>query len=308
MGAAPAWAAPHTNNGEPAGYPRRHTYYCESIDEVMNVAKGMHNLDTYFGVAARHSAEGTKESVASSQCVWADVDAKRLKGGKYAAYKGLTHDWADLYKPTFIVDSGHGYHGYWIFDRPQTDLGRIERINKGIAGRTNGDHTFNINRLMRLPGSTNWKVYDKYQPCRIVQYTGQYYEIDSFEELEEEARENHLEPLGCAASIHDIAPISIQELPQAPGSYWTNLIVLGISGDTECKYLTPEGEPDRSALDFAAIIRLISLAATDEQIMGIFINREHGISEKTLSKREPHRIQQYLSYTIGKARALVESR
>jgi putative DNA primase/helicase len=65
--------------------------------------------------------------------------------------------------PTIIVNSGHGLHGYWLFQAPiETGLGR-EITNRIITARMKlaailaGDAVQDLPRLMRLPGSHNTK-------------------------------------------------------------------------------------------------------------------------------------------------------
>ena len=57
--------------------------------------------------------------------------------------------------PTYIVDSGGGFQPVWLFDAPVTDLELVEGINRRLAILTGGDHCFNIDRLLRVPGSLN---------------------------------------------------------------------------------------------------------------------------------------------------------
>jgi hypothetical protein len=57
--------------------------------------------------------------------------------------------------PSFIVDSGGGLQPVWLFDKPVENLELVEGINLRLAELLSGDHCFNIDRLLRVPGSLN---------------------------------------------------------------------------------------------------------------------------------------------------------
>jgi len=57
--------------------------------------------------------------------------------------------------PSYIVDSGGGFQPVWLFDKPVENLDLVEGINLRLAELLSGDHCFNIDRLLRVPGSLN---------------------------------------------------------------------------------------------------------------------------------------------------------
>lgn len=66
--------------------------------------------------------------------------------------------------PTFIVNSGHGLHAYYLFDSYQTsDIAWIANIQKTFQYATNAmteyqvDMTHDVSRVLRVPGSYNCK-------------------------------------------------------------------------------------------------------------------------------------------------------
>jgi len=59
-------------------------------------------------------------------------------------------------RPTAIIFSGGGYQAFWLLEEPLTDLGKAALINKGIATKLGADDCFNVDRIMRLPGTINW--------------------------------------------------------------------------------------------------------------------------------------------------------
>ena len=64
-------------------------------------------------------------------------------------------------KPTFVVDSGAGYHAYWKLEDPMlvdgepSKIEEAERYNQQLEDEFGGDHCWNIDRILRLPGTIN---------------------------------------------------------------------------------------------------------------------------------------------------------
>lgn len=63
-------------------------------------------------------------------------------------------------KPSVIVFSGGGYQAYWLLKEPieieSVDvIEQVEAINRRFEKDLDGDHCFNIDRIMRLPGTVN---------------------------------------------------------------------------------------------------------------------------------------------------------
>jgi putative DNA primase/helicase len=58
--------------------------------------------------------------------------------------------------PSMILDSGNGVQAFWRLTEPTDCLDRVEAINIGVRHAFNGDACHNIDRLMRVPGFTNW--------------------------------------------------------------------------------------------------------------------------------------------------------
>ena len=61
------------------------------------------------------------------------------------------------YPPTWINHSGHGIHAYWRLHRFDGSLDRIEGANRWLAQQHGGDHCWDVSRVLRIPGTTNYK-------------------------------------------------------------------------------------------------------------------------------------------------------
>lgn len=101
------------------------------------------NVDVYFGPAMRKTAGNDKEDILGSQVFWVDYDNANKP------------QWT--IPPTYAVFSGHGWHCYWMLDKPCLDAEVIEKANKLLADDLNGDDCWNVNRILRVPGTTNLK-------------------------------------------------------------------------------------------------------------------------------------------------------
>ncbi len=138
--------------------------------------------NVYFGVGARiNKKSGKKQDVGYLSTLWLDIDEKDGTS-KEEAIKAL-EEW--IFKPSYIIDSGHGIHAYWVLREPAepSDFGRIEAINKALAKQFNGDmRVVEIAHIMRVPGSLNVKQ-EPFLPVKILQESDNRYELDDFEEV-----------------------------------------------------------------------------------------------------------------------------
>lgn len=112
--------------------------------------------DIYFGVATRFEQGGTKKDCFRSRCVWVDLDSTTLP------------DLTDV-PPDVIVNSGRGYHIYWILKEPkylrEKRYVEIEAVNRALSKKFGADiTTVDISRILRVPGFKN----HKYDPPREV--------------------------------------------------------------------------------------------------------------------------------------------
>lgn len=130
--------------------------------------------DIYFGVhPSKISKEPTQrttiEDIQVVNSLYADIDAKDFGGRKAAAehIKQLNP------KPSIIVDSGGGYHCYWLFEKPFVlDSLLKEEIAKSLQERwvafVGGDKAVHdLARILRLPGTLNYK-YNPPRQIRVV--------------------------------------------------------------------------------------------------------------------------------------------
>jgi len=125
--------------------------------------------------------------IAATNCLFAEYDAKHFGGSKEAAQ--LHIDSLDL-APSVIIDSGGGYHCYWLFIEPfmlKTDeqRARADHAQKGwvkLVGSDDGAK--DLVRVLRVPGTQNFKP--EYGPdFPVVHFVhANFDQLYTFDELE----------------------------------------------------------------------------------------------------------------------------
>jgi len=109
------------------------------------------------------------EHVTVLNCLFSEFDAKDFGHDKQAT---MTHIEALPVEPSAIVDSGGGYHAYWLLatsHRLHTDQerARMRRVQAAWVAFTGGDKgAKDLARVLRLPGTYNLK----YTPSRYVRF------------------------------------------------------------------------------------------------------------------------------------------
>jgi len=133
-------------------------------------ANGTHHI--YFGVNPRPLSKEKKQSdIKDVVCLWADVDGKDFDGGKEEALQRVE---AFPSPPTYVNDSGHGYHCYWVLETPIVGLDDGQRlafkqILSGVVKEIGGDRSkLHLDACLRLPGTFNIKGSEPME-CRVLQ-------------------------------------------------------------------------------------------------------------------------------------------
>lgn len=103
--------------------------------------------------------------------------------------------------PTCIVFSGGGYQGFWKLAEPVQLNGSAEPqedYNRYIEREFAGDHCHNIDRIMRVPGTTNFPSAKKREkgrvptPARLIEFhEDREYELADFTPLEKSSSDRH---------------------------------------------------------------------------------------------------------------------
>ena len=170
----------------------RQSFWCRVGEPLPAIPANWRNV--YVGVhptAKRKGAHGraTVADVTAVNCLFAEFDAKD-HGDKAAIEAHLDNLWrhAAMPWPTAIIDSGGGYHCYWLLERTamidDSNRGELAALQRGWVAFVGGDPAASdLARVLRLPGTTNHK-YEPARPVTIIEADGRrLYRLEDFAQL-----------------------------------------------------------------------------------------------------------------------------
>ncbi len=135
--------------------PSRAQLFSRDMGEIERFIESHMNENVFFGVCTRRTTSGTESDVLEVPCLWADLDFKDYPGGRAEAETVMGKF---PLKPSIIVSSGHGFHLYWILNKPIQPTLEVKARVKGIAKALNADASvFDLARVLRVPGTFNRK-------------------------------------------------------------------------------------------------------------------------------------------------------
>lgn len=195
------------------------------------------SCDVYMaaGLAAREAnaarRRANKGQVVGIPGVWADIDVNGGPEGKTGAAKSITeaHSLAEhLLQPTLLVNSGYGLQAWWLLDavlpfHTENERDHAQKVVRGFQGalkdeaKTRGysiDSTFDLARLMRVPGSRNHKGIDPVV-VDLLDDGGPRYSLASLEEVGREFQTVAASKIGLITG----ESIDIELNPQAEPPY-----------------------------------------------------------------------------------------
>ncbi len=130
---------------------------------ILKQAEGLNRegFGVYFAPCLRKGKQGKADSAALVPALWVDIDCD---GDVHQRDQNLTRLRDFDPAPSFILDSGGGWHGYWLLDDPfqlqgDTDRQKIAAILRGLFSALGGDPEYvkTVAGIMRIPDSVNTK-------------------------------------------------------------------------------------------------------------------------------------------------------
>jgi len=257
-------------------------------------------VDVYFGVNPRIGGKGKKENVHYVSAFHAEVDYGDIGHKKESRHKTREEALKAIQEfepePTLVVHSGGGFHCYWVLSNPvkveTMGIETLEGINKGISIKIGGDSgTQDISRVLRVPGTLNFKVRDDPRPVTIISCSGRKYVFDDFKTLAAPLPATNVKPIRSGPPTEILktktpaAGVARPELPERT----MRLIKSGNDGSY----------PSRSETDMAVISVLVNKGFSDAYIKSVF--QTEAIGEKY--REHPDR-DKYLSHSIKKAKEM----
>lgn len=250
-------------------------------------------VNTYFGVCPRRTEKGKEKDVKQVNCLWVDLDAENPQ--EKEAVKKRLDDFDP--EPSIIVDSGHGYHCYWLFDKPEEinspeDILRLKGYNRGLAEELRGDKGIDLSRILRVPGTKNLKDLKNILAVTIIKFEPQirYSLRGQFSARFKRATSNEIEKV----------EIDQDSAGNIPDRFWKILDENTKINATWTAQRKDLKDQTRSGYDMALSNLLMPFGFTDSELVSILRDSESGKGREAKA--------QYLILTIGKAKAAWEKR
>jgi len=287
----------------------RTTLKVSSVSKTFNASVIAFNLcnsgiDVYIGVNPRVGKRGKKVNVHYVTAFHAEIDYGTDGHEKPTDYENYDEAIKVIAKfkpqPTLINHSGGGLHCYWVLRSPvkteEAGVDELECINKYFLNQLGGDKgTHNLDRVLRIPSTYNFKLPDNPRKVRVVQKDGPVYDFDDFKtfiNIEEPKRKDtrggkKSEPIKNNSSSTwdgDIDKLAVSDRIK-------DLIVNGNDGTYS----------SRSEADQAVITALVHKGVSESDIKAIFKFYPDGIGDKYKDHSSP---DEYLKYNISKAKEM----
>jgi hypothetical protein len=157
----------------------------QTIDDVFETVedlKAKDLYDIYFCLSTQSENRGTRsrKNARALRSLWVDLDVDPDNPKKYPTVKAAFEELINFCRlleiplPSFVVRSGGGLHAYWVSDRdltvtewqPYADVLKTAATASGM--KLDLAVTGDAARILRFPGTTNWK-YDEPQPVKLLE-------------------------------------------------------------------------------------------------------------------------------------------
>lgn len=246
--------------------------FYRDIESVVNYAyKG----NCYIGVCPREIESGTEENIKTITALWVDLDIPVAEAMEKLKEFPL--------QPSITVNSGRNTHLYWLLKDPESVQSNTKGILKGLAQTLGADHCFDLPRVLRLPGTKNFKDLNNPKDVEMVAFEPDIqYTLSDFSSYEVEIPKKNEQP---AFFSNETPEICLENLEISGGTL--ELILHGKrDGD---KY------PSRSEADYKVVCDLVKGGCSDDVIKAIFDSYPIGSKYREQDER-------YLKRTIENAR------
>lgn len=262
---------------------RRWHYHaaCGGLDQILELNAAGWNA--FVGVNPRASiSDGKRRNIVGVSALPLDIDTKKTG----AQVDRIVAMLAQIgLPPNVVVNSGNGGHLYLLLDRFETP-DTAEPVGKRLVQWTNTDHVWDATRVLRLPGTVNWKTPPT--PCYLAHVDGNRYTLAAIVAALDAA----------GARPVDVIRYDRHALPASDGT--APLLPPGLRADI--RRLIETGEvserfPSGSEADWAVCGALMVAGASDGLIAAVYAhyNIRHVKADAAGSG--------YLERTIAKVRA-----
>ena len=294
--------------------------FCDDDDEMMSwigTQQGQQR-NVYFSVNPVIRAVAKKagrDNIAAMEYLHVDLDLpagttpETLEAERAKLLAQLTTDLPDgVPTPTFVVDSGGGYWGFWRLTDPfqingdETLFEEAKRYNQQLELLFGADACHNVDRIARLPGLMNYPNKKKVAmrgedplPTAVVQYNPDaVYSIRDFRQAPKLQGADRVEGVEISGNIEYADDVDAR-FPELSERVKT-VIVQGTDPDDPAKFT------GRSEWLFWVVCEMVRKNYSDEDIYMAITNSSWGISDSVLDKGG--RRDSYAKRQIQRAREL----
>jgi hypothetical protein len=288
---------------------RKQSRFFREIDHAVHHVRHLKDgHDVYFGCGLHKAippkGRGGARNIKALVSLYADIDIADPAHKKAHLPPDLATalHFLDRFKPqpSIVVASGHGCHGHWLLReplRPDTDfVRRLQRYIQKVF-KTHGwelDATHDVARLLRVPGTQNYKRAPAKDVTIVRWHPELRYEPADFDWLPEVAAEA-MEPRASMGQL----PAEIPALPPEKfHALYENNYKFALSW--ERKKTLPSGKESASEWDLSVATYAVEAGWTDAEIAALIVEyrtNKHQMGFGT------HNVTDYLARTIRKARA-----
>jgi hypothetical protein len=239
----------------------RRKEFLSQLGDINDFARA-ERANIYFGVCPRRrKGDSHDETIKTVRCLWCDIDDVTTEQAHAR--------WADARVPTpsVVVNSGSGIHAYWLLEddltTPET-RSQLAAMLPYFYRSFGGDHVQNLSRILRPPGTFNYKDARNGRapmPCTLVACDPETsYPLKAFRRWIELAK-SEKQAISPGQSLGTPSTSSLDEILEVRSE------VLELVGRLD------RPTPDRSRRDFAIVCDLLRLGLAKEAIWDVVSGR-----------------------------------
>ncbi|MCI6519329.1 MAG: hypothetical protein MR432_07160, partial [Prevotellaceae bacterium] len=178
-------------------------FKCTEIEKISKIAESLgKKTNVFFGVGLRNKVlpngqRGGEKEILCVTALYADIDIKGNAHAQTSLPSSVIEATDFLHslkiKPSIIVNSGNGIHGYWLLDKPfiietEEDRKHMSSIFKGFGRYVNSeakkygwkiDSVYDLARILRVPGTINHKL-GTGAKCEVIESHDERHNISEF--------------------------------------------------------------------------------------------------------------------------------
>lgn len=160
------------------------------------------DTNVYIGIYERKKkGDGTAENCTMTNAIFLDFDDMGLDEIKFRI------DMNNIPQPSMIVNSGHGYHVYWLLDKPRGH--EVKPIMDKLTDLLGADSVAtDTARILRVPDTMNVK--DDPVPCKLVELNDNRATVKQFENIL--GVKAHIDPITHTKAINELLKLNINGL------------------------------------------------------------------------------------------------